>query len=220
MRWTKARRATIHIEVPDADWGPRQAEAWAVLTEFGREVFMCAHPGKQDRFDGALAEFRSNPQRVVTKGRLRPKVGMGVDLALDIPYVLPLVTLVVGIAAERVTGGAVDVVGRATRRRIQALLTRRQRGGGDETVAESAEDSCTQSAAPAPTPEVTAEANPAQSNPVQAGGLPAPLDLEEELALHDVLVARAVDLGMNEDKARHLAEAVIGALRLRSARAR
>ncbi|MEV7908540.1 hypothetical protein [Streptomyces anulatus] len=51
--------------VPEAEWDSR--------VELCREAVAPAYPGELELFDEIVAEIRTDPQRFVTAGRLRPR---------------------------------------------------------------------------------------------------------------------------------------------------
>ncbi|MEU8379698.1 hypothetical protein [Streptosporangium sp. NPDC048865] len=172
--------------------GDASGALWEVHVELGREVVALAYPGELELFDDVVAEVRSEPGRFAGGGRLRPPVGMGVNLALAAPYVLPvvwfLVMAVTTKAVDRVADETIDVLERATRDRLAALFGR---GARDPL-----------------TPDAVSGA---------AAGQAVRLSPAQEREVREVLTPRAVALGLDEQRAHYLAEAVIGALRLRGA---
>jgi hypothetical protein len=162
---------------------------WAGFVEFSGEVVALAYPGERELFDEVLAEFRSDPQGLLTGGRLRPPVGMGVDLALATPYVLSVVSFLIGVVTETATSRVIDALSQATRTKVARLLRRRSKD------------------------RATATQN--RDGNAELISTPACLDSGQEREVHAVLVERAVAFGLGKAKARYLADSVVGALRLR-----
>ncbi|MFF3444672.1 hypothetical protein [Streptosporangium sp. NPDC002721] len=189
---SKRSKVATGVEGAGPEAGDASGALWGVHVEFGREVVALAYPGELELFDDVVAEVRSEPGRFHGGGRLRPPVGMGVNLALAAPYVLPvvwfLVMAVTTKAVDRVADGTIDVLERATRDRLAALFGR------------GARDPLTLDASSGAAPGQAVRLSPAQEREVR-----------------EVLTPRAVALGLDEQRASYLAEAVIGALRLRGA---
>ncbi|MFD9040584.1 hypothetical protein ACIOK4_25945 [Streptomyces bottropensis] len=194
FRWRRTEQPTISIPLPDDDADAGSVRGWEVFTRFSREVFVSAHPEDGAEFDPVLAEFRKDPQRVLRSRQLRPKVGSGVILQSAVPYVLPVVSLLVGLMAERVVNGALDVIGDATRRKVTRLLEQRRT---DTATPVTPHDGATASAV------VTAATPTARLNP------------DEEQVLRTLLTGWAVGMRMDEAKARDLADTILDVLRQR-----
>ncbi|MGW1674895.1 hypothetical protein [Streptomyces sp. NPDC002324] len=180
--------------MPDDDADAGSVRGWEVFTRFSREVFVSAHPEDRAEFDPVLAEFRKDPHGVLRSRQLRPKVGSGVILQSAVPYVLPVVSLLVGLVAERVVNGALDVISDATRRKVTCLLEQRR---ADTATPVTPHDGATASAA------VTTATPTARLNP------------DEEQVLRTLLTGWAVGMRMDEAKARDLADAILDVLRQR-----
>ncbi|WP_234385631.1 hypothetical protein [Streptomyces scabiei] len=170
---------------------------WEVFTRFSREVFDSAHPEDGAEFDPMLADFRRDPHGFLRSRRLRPKVGSGVVLQSAIPYVLPLVSLLVGVVAERAANGVLDAISDATRRKLTRLLEQRR---APTAAPVTPQDGETDAAAAA----VVTDMAPASG-----------LDPDEERALRTLLTAWAAGMRMDEAKARELADTILDVLRQR-----
>jgi hypothetical protein len=168
---------------------------WESQVKYAREVIASAFPGELELFEEIAAEFRADPAGVVGEARLRAPVGAGVDLALVAPYVLSAISFLFAAvsakAADRAADAAIDKLGRSTREKLSVLLRKRRPGSAEEnqlneTTGESAEP-----------------------------GAMAWLDAAQERELYAVLRARALAEGLPQERADRMAEAVLGALRLR-----
>ncbi|WP_053739888.1 hypothetical protein [Streptomyces sp. NBC_01538] len=198
FRWRRAEQPTISIPVPDDNADVSSVRGWEVFTRFSREVFISAHPEDGAEFDPMLAEFRKDPHGVLRSRQLRPKVGSGVIVQSAIPYVLPLVSLLVGAVAERAANGALDVISDAARRKVTRLLEQRR----------------AHTAAPA-----TPRNGETDSAVVTATAPTAGLDPDEERALRMLLTGWAAQMRMDEAKARELADTILDVLRQRGEQA-
>lgn len=198
FRWRRTEQPTISIPLPDDDVDADSVRGWEVFTRFSREVFVSAHPEDRAEFDPMLAEFRKDPHGVLRSRQLRPKVGSGVILQSAIPYVLPLVSLLMGLVAERAANGALDVISDAARRKVTRLLEQRRAHTTDPVTAEDGETDSAVGTATAPT---------------------ARLDPDEERALRTLLTGWAAEMRMDEAKARELADAILDVLRQRGGQA-
>lgn len=194
FRWRRTEQPTISIPLPDDDADADSVRGWEVFTQFSREVFVSAYPEDGAEFDPMLAEFRKDPQSVLRSRRLRPKVGSGVILPSAIPYVLPLVSLLVGLVAERAANGALDVISDAARRKATRLLEQRRARTADP---------------------VTPQDGEADSAVVTAATSTAGLDPDEERALRTLLTGWAAEMRMDEAKARDLTNVILDVLRQR-----
>jgi hypothetical protein len=188
--------------LPDDHADASSVRGWEVFTRFSREVFDSAHPEDGAEFDPMLADFRKDPHGVLRSRRLRPKVGSGVVLQSAIPYVLPLVSLLVGVVAERAANGALDVISDATRRKLTGLLEQRR--------ADTA----------APVTPLDGETDAADAAAVTDTAPTSGLDPDEERALRALLTAWAAGMRMDEAKARDLADTILDVLRQRGDQAR
>lgn len=110
------------VPVPSEAAAANAVESWLSFNAFSRDVFAQAHPGYEDILDGALTQFRKDPQRIHQRRSLDPAVGTGVALSSAIPFVLPVVAMFLGAVTERAVTGVVDSIERATRGRIARII--------------------------------------------------------------------------------------------------
>ncbi|NEA56791.1 hypothetical protein G3I60_22280 [Streptomyces sp. SID13666] len=136
FKWARNKALADPIPVPSDVEGADGLGSWEVFTHFGREVFAVAHAEDQDVFENTLAEFRRNPQRVRRTRELEPAVGTGVALVSAVPYLLPVVSMLLGVVGERVSNRAIDLIESTTRRKIARLLENHRRDPADPTDAE------------------------------------------------------------------------------------
>jgi hypothetical protein len=221
----KARKKPLAelIPVPSGGGAADTVEGWPLFIAFSQDVFSAAHPGYEDLFEGALAEFRSNPQQVREHRPLGPAVGVGVAVSSTVPFVLPVVAMFLGAVTERAVTGAADVIEGATRRRIARILgVHRQAAlvSDSSHAAEASEESAAAADAPAHDgSDVTERRDTGSALPLHSGAVVPPaasglrLSADEEGFVRGVLIGAGVSVHMDADAAGHLAEAVIRTLR-------
>ncbi|URN11010.1 hypothetical protein LUW77_00615 [Streptomyces radiopugnans] len=167
-------------------------EEWVTVAGLGREAVARVCPAEEELFDAVLAEFRANPYAAAAGRRLRPPVGMGVDLALVTPQVLWLTSLLISAVAGRVADKAIDTLSQATRERTAALLHRRR-----SRTADSEEES---------------QSTESGDNGSRSDGERPGLDAEELREIRQLLEAGAAALEIAEDRAQQIVTAVMNIL--------
>ncbi|MFF9090824.1 hypothetical protein ACF1BE_31490 [Streptomyces sp. NPDC014991] len=215
----------VPIPIPSEGGAADTVEGWPSFIAFSRDVFSAAHPGYEDLFDGALAEFRRNPQQVREHRPLEPAVGVGVAVSSAVPFVLPVVAMFLGAVTERVVTGAVDGIEEAIRRRIARIIGVHRRAALASESSHAAQASG-ESAAAADAyahddspGDVTQRRDAGSAPPLHSGAVVPPaasglrLSAEEEGFVRGVLIGLGVSVEMDADAAEHLAEAVIRTLR-------
>ncbi|MEV6806315.1 hypothetical protein [Streptomyces sp. NPDC051132] len=213
------------IPIPSEGGAADTIGGWPSFIAFSQDVFSAAHPGYEDLFDSALAEFRSNPQRVRENRPLEPAVGVGVAVSSAVPFVLPVVAMFFGAVTEGAVTGAIDAIEEAVRRRIIRVIGVRWRvplASESSHAAEGLEDSAAAADAHAhdDSPgDVIQRRDAGSAPPLHSGAVVPPaasglrLSAEEEGFVRGVLIGLGVSVKMDADAAEHLAEAVIRTLR-------
>ncbi|MEU4427610.1 hypothetical protein AB0F81_43880 [Actinoplanes sp. NPDC024001] len=139
------------------------------MREISESVVRTAYPQELEDFDAAAEWFRTAPQ---SRTRVRPPVGMGVEIASIVPVVLSAVSLLAGAVFNSAVEDAAKYLTNATREKLGAAFRRSPAAG--------------------------------------------PLTPEQEQEVFRLIRDRAAG-HLPDDEAHQLAEAVIGALRLRVA---
>lgn len=211
FKWARNKALVDPIPVPSDAEGADGLGGWEVFTHFGREVFAVAHAEDLDVFESTLAEFRRNPQRVRRTRELEPAVGTGVALVSAVPYLLPVVSMLLGVVGERASNRAIDLIESTTRRKIAHLLENRRRDPADSATSDRPSPDLT-----LPSPRDPAAPTDAEGDaPGDAQGEPERLGADEERQLHAVLLGWGVGMRMETAAAGQLADSVIEALRRR-----
>lgn len=121
----KARSPRPSVPLPASPDGLGEADGWAVLESLGHEVFLQMHAGERVGYDELLEDFREDPQGEVEPA-LTPVVASGITLSSALAYILPVTAWLLKIAAERVTGQAMDTLSDTAREKIRRLLRSRR----------------------------------------------------------------------------------------------
>jgi len=163
---------------------PTRSDDQALVSELSQVVLAQAAPDELVVFDETAQEYFADPA-----GSLRPHgrdepVGFGIDIALLTPYVLAVATPVI----QLIVGLVSDAI-RSDSRPVLAPLVRRllrlpEQGDGAASTGE----------------EATSTAAPLALTPDQAR------------QIHDVALQRGRTLGLPDDQASMLADAVVGGL--------
>jgi hypothetical protein len=170
---------------------PARPEDRALITELSQSVLAQAAPDELIVFDETAREYFADPAATLRPhGRDEP-VGFGIDIALLTPYVLavatPVIQLIVGMVADAAHTDSRSVLAPLVRRLLRL-------------PAQAAPE-----AAPGDAPEAGA---------ASGTGDAAPLALTPEQArqIHDVALERGRTIGLADDQASMLADAVVGGL--------
>jgi len=165
---------------------PIRSDHQALVSELSHAVLVQAAPEELVVFEETAQEYFADPD-----GTLRPQgrdepVGFGLDLALLTPYVLavatPVIQLIVSIVSDAVHSDSRSVLAPLVRRLLRI-------------------------------PDPAAPVAPGDSA-AEAGGDTAPLSLTVDQArrIHGVALERGRSLGLTDDRASMLADAVVGGL--------
>lgn len=166
--------------------GPINSDDHAFIVELSRTVLSQAAPDEIVVFDETAREYFADPEETLRPHRRDEPVGFGVDIALLTPYVLavatPVIQLIVGFVADAVRSDSRSVLTPLVRRLLRI-------------------------------PDPAAPDVPAATNTAAAGNS-APLSLTADQAqrIHDVALERGRSLGLPDDRASMLADAVVGGL--------
>ena len=165
---------------------PIHSDEQALISELSQTVLSQAAPEELVVFDETAEEYFADPDATLRpKGRDEP-VGFGLDLALLTPYVLavatPVIQLIVGLVSDAVHSDSRSVLAPMVRRLLRI-------------------------------PDPAAPVAHAETATAAASDT-APLSLTADQArrIHDVALERGRSLGLPDDRARMLADAVVGGL--------
>ena len=171
---------------------PARSEDQALISELSQSVLAQAAPDELAVFDDTASEYFADPA-----GTLRPHgrdepVGFGIDLALLTPYVLavatPVIQLIVGMVSDAVHTDSRSVLAPLVRRLLRL----------PEPAAAGPDDSSSHRDGPGDTGH--------------DDGAPRALTTEQARQIHEVALERGRTLGLDDDRAAMLADAVVGGL--------
>jgi hypothetical protein len=170
---------------------PARRDDQALIRELSQSVLSQAAPDELAVFDETAHEYFTDPEATLRPhGRDEP-VGFGIDIALLTPYVLavatPVIQLLVGLVSDAVHSDSRSVLAPLVRRLLRL---------------------------PEPAPSGAGSTGTPAPDSTQPAGEAAPLALTTEQArrIHDVALERGRGLGLAEDQAAMLADAVVGGL--------
>lgn len=166
--------------------GPVNPDDQALIMELSRTVLSEAAPDEMVVFDETAREYFADPEETLRPHQRDEPVGFGVDIALLTPYVLAVATPVIQLIVDFVA----DAV-KSDSRSLLAPRVRRLFRISDPAA-----------------PEV-----PAATYTAAAGnGDPLSLTAAQAQRIHDVALERGRSLGLPDDRAGMLADAVVGGL--------
>jgi hypothetical protein len=155
-----------------------------LVDAFAREVLASAAPEELAVFDETAEEFHRDPEKVLSTQGRDEAVGFGLDLALITPYVLAVAAPVLTYLLNAVTEAAKAEAKPVIKDLVHRLFHRRKQSDG--------------------TPGADAYDDDADE--------PISLSPAELAEVREVALARATDLGLPAERARLLADAVVGGL--------
>ena len=155
-----------------------------LVDAFAREVLASAAPEELAVFDETAEEFHRDPEKVLSTQGRDEAVGFGLDLALITPYVLAVAAPVLTYLLNAVTEAAKAEAKPVIKDLVHRLFHRRKQSDG--------------------TPRADANDDDADE--------PISLSPAELAEVREVALARATDLGLPAERARLLADAVVGGL--------
>jgi hypothetical protein len=155
-----------------------------LVDAFAREVLASAAPEELAVFDETAEEFHRDPEKVLSTQGRDEAVGFGLDLALITPYVLAVAAPVLTYLLNAVTEAAKAEATPVIKDLVHRLFHRRKQSDG--------------------TPRADANDDGADE--------PISLSPAELAEVREVALARATDLGLPAERARLLADAVVGGL--------
>ncbi|MGW5240558.1 hypothetical protein ACWEOW_16635 [Monashia sp. NPDC004114] len=163
----------------------------ALISVLAQSVLAQAAPDELPVFDETAEDYFDDPAATLRPhGRDEP-VGFGIDIALLTPYVLavatPVIQLIVGLVSDAVHTDSRSVLAPLVRRLLRL----------PEPSAEGAAD---------------AGAGAAATAAASAGEAPLALTTEQARQIHDVALERGRSLGLVDELAALLADAVVGGL--------
>jgi hypothetical protein len=163
----------------------------SVVVEFCRvAVAAPVFDDEREHFDEVAGTFaRPRRRKLFRSHRFDPPTGAGFDFPMLLEQLLPLAAILWQATANRVAENTVDGLGRATADRVRKLMRRRP-------------------------PELTSPEAYAEAEVDAGTAVGRRLTQEDEAKIFAFVVERAVTLGMAEERARLLAESLIGAFRL------
>jgi len=153
-----------------------------LVDAFAQEVLASAAPEELAIFEETAEEYHRDPDKVLSAEGRDEAVGFGVDLALLTPYVLAVAAPVLSYLLNTVAEAAKTEAKPVITDLVHRLFHRKGKEG----------DGATEAKEPAEPP---IELSPAEISKVR-----------------EVALARATDLGLPMERARLLAEAVVGGL--------
>jgi hypothetical protein len=157
-----------------------------LVDAFAREVLASAAPEELAVFDETAEEFHRDPDKVLSTQGRDEAVGFGLDLALITPYVLAVAAPVLSYLLNAVGEAAKSEAQPVIKNLVHRLFHRRKPADG--------------------TPEEkTGTGDDADDEAISL----SPAELAE---VREVALARATDLGLPVERARLLADAVVGGL--------
>lgn len=173
----------------------------ALLREFTEVVVADVAPDELLLLPSTTEEFFEDPDKMIRVRSRDEPVGFGLDLELVSPYVLavagPVLTYLLSVAAETVKEGSKTLVGEW----IRALFKRKDEAGVTDGASSD--------------PTASTEVVPAnQAGDTGRGVAAAALTVEQARRLHDIAYERATLLGLPKDRARLLADAVVGGVQV------
>jgi hypothetical protein len=172
---------------------PDQArpEERALIRELAQSVLARAAPDELPVFDETAQDYFDDPAATLRPhGRDEP-VGFGIDIALLTPYVLAVATPVIQLIVNLVS----DAVHTDSRSVLAPLVRRLFRLPGPS----SGDDAAAEAGAVSPAAGASDEA-------------PLALTTEQARRIHDVALERGRNLGLVDEQATLLADAVVGGL--------
>ncbi len=155
-----------------------------LVDAFAQEVLAAAAPEELAIFDETSDEYHRDPDKVLSATGKDEAVGFGVDLALLTPYVLAVAAPVLTYLLNTVAEAAKSEAGPVIKNLVHRLFHRKQKDG------EKGEGDA----------EKEPEEPPIELSPAEIG------------KVREVALARATDLGLTAERARLLADAVVGGL--------
>jgi chorismate mutase len=167
---------------------------WSQVAALGREVVRIVRPGELEGFDEVAAEVRADPVRVAAVSSLRPPVGFGIDLGLLAPYVLAVASWLWVTATKDAVEVVEEGIALSTRRALGRLFALAKPQEGADTGPDA----------------------PAHRDCLRPVSALTCLDPAQEREVYEAVATRAERDGHSPSEAQELAEAVVGALRLRS----
>jgi len=157
----------------DAQWGQESEE---LVAEFARHVLQTAAPDELVLFDETAAEYFNDPEAVLHPRHREESVGFGLDLQMLTPYVLAVVTPVIGFLMSIVAETAQEVSRPHVVRLVRRLFRKRDMA-----------------------PEAASQSVPA-------------LTSSQAQQIRQITFERGKGLGLDEDRAKLLADCVVGGL--------
>ena len=153
-----------------------------LVDAFAREVLASAAPEELAVFDETADEFHRDPEKVLSTQGRDEAVGFGLDLALITPYVLAVAAPVLTYLLNAVTEAAKAEAKPVIKDLVHRLFHRRTPADGTAEAAKGTDDEAIS------------------------------LSRAELAEVREVALARATDLGLPAERARLLADAVVGGL--------